>query len=67
MIPLDIEIDQDWRSIIRDACDLEDLHSRGDGVKGYFYAVLGQVGRPSTTVTQRNSKLPVDPHLTEKN
>ena len=41
----ELEIDQDWRSIIRDACNLRDLCSYGDELKGYRYVILGKLGR----------------------
>ena len=46
MVPSEADIDQDWRSIIRDGCELNDLRSFGDEVKRNSYRLLEQVAPP---------------------
>ncbi|OGJ66511.1 hypothetical protein A3B61_04115 [Candidatus Peribacteria bacterium RIFCSPLOWO2_01_FULL_53_10] len=42
----------DWRSIIRDACDLRDLQSHGDAIKNYRWRILGDLQpHPKTDTT----------------
>lgn len=50
----ELEIDQDWRSIIRDACNLRDLCSYGDELKGYRYVILGKLDRRSPPTEARD-------------